>query len=181
MAVNNTTIDLITKYESFIGKWYPDPAHGWSVPTCCYGHTDAAGEPYYRHGPNRTFTEQQGREILIRDLRVYEAAVDRHVKVPLNENQRGALVSFTFNLGEGNLQKSTLLRKLNAGDYTGAANEFKRWNRAGGKVLKGLQLRRAAEKELFLTPVKNNVVVEPVPERPTTLWGWILHLFNRRK
>ena len=74
------------------------------------------------------------------------------VKVPLNPNQFGALTSFTYNLGAGNLRSSTLLRKLNAGDYAGAAAEFARWNKAGGKVLKGLTRRRAAERALFEKP-----------------------------
>ncbi len=75
------------------------------------------------------------------------------VKVPLDANQLGALVSFTFNCGEGNLRKSTLLKKLNKKDYHGAAMEFAKWNRAGGKVLKGLTRRRAAETKLLTTPV----------------------------
>lgn len=67
----------------------------------------------------------------------------------LNENQYSALVSFTFNLGCGSLRRSTLLKKLNKGNVQGAGDEFKRWNKAGGKVLPGLVRRRAAEKKLF--------------------------------
>jgi GH24 family phage-related lysozyme (muramidase) len=77
--------------------------------------------------------------------------VEALVETPLTDNQFGALVSFTFNLGRGNLAKSTLLRKLNGGDYDGAAIEFNKWNKAGGKVLAGLVARRAAEAELFQT------------------------------
>lgn len=72
------------------------------------------------------------------------------VEVPLNQNQFDALASFTYNLGETNLSSSTLLKKLNAKDYTGASNEFLKWNRAGGKVLNGLVRRREAERNLFL-------------------------------
>src|SRR5690606_6833672 len=75
--------------------------------------------------------------------------VDRLVKVPLKQHQFDALVSFAYNAGIGNLRSSTLLRKLNARDFAGAALEFHRWNRSNGKVLPGLVRRRAAEALLF--------------------------------
>lgn len=81
----------------------------------------------------------------------FEKGVSDLVKVPLNQNQFDALVSFAFNLGLGNLKSSTLLKKLNASDYIGASKEFERWNRAGGKVLNGLTRRRIAERDLFLS------------------------------
>lgn len=162
--LNQATIDLITEFEGFVPNWYPDPAHGWKVPTCCYGHTDAAGSPKYADTKNKTFTKEEGIAILRKDLEKYAAAVDRHVKVPINSNQRGALASFTYNLGEGNLQSSTLLKKLNAGDYAGAAQEFPRWNKAAGKVLKGLTRRRAAEQKLFLTPVIGSIPTSGIGE-----------------
>ncbi len=77
-------------------------------------------------------------------------AVNRLVTVPLTQNQFDALISFVFNLGIGNFRTSTLLKKLNAGDYTGAAKEFPPWVRADGKQLPGLIKRRDAEKALFL-------------------------------
>ncbi len=80
-----------------------------------------------------------------------ESVVNRLVKVPLTQGQYDALVSFTFNLGAGNLMKSTLLRLLNAGDYAGAAGQFERWVKSGGKVTAGLVKRRKEEKEMFLT------------------------------
>jgi lysozyme len=82
-------------------------------------------------------------------VRKFEAGVKRLVKVPLAQGQFDALVSFSFNVGLGALGSSTLLRKLNAGDYRGAAAEFPRWNKAGGKVYEGLTRRRAAERSLF--------------------------------
>ena len=94
------------------------------------------------------------------DLKNFEKRVKRLVKVPLNKNQFGALLSFDFNTG--GLAGSTLLRLLNAGDYMGAANEFGRWVYAGGKVISGLERRRKYEKELFL---------QPVPPRPKPLAG----------
>lgn len=152
MAVNDATLRLITEFEGFVPNWYPDPAHGWKVPTVGYGHTDAAGQPFYSDTKDKVFSKQEAMEILRRDLGQYENAVNRAVKVPLNANQFGALVSFTYNLGEGNLAKSTLVKKLNAGDYQGASAEFARWNKAGGKVLAGLTRRREAERQLFVAP-----------------------------
>lgn len=161
LKTNDAGIALIKQFEGFVGKWYPDPAHGWKVPTCCYGHTDAAGEPKFAATKGKTFTEADGDAILRRDLRKYEAAVSRCVNVAINDNQFSALVSFAYNLGEGNLKSSTLLKKVNNRDFDGAANEFKRWNRAGGNVLAGLTRRREAERALFVTPVAGNPISKP--------------------
>ena len=95
-------------------------------------------------------SESQALELLANTLGKYEKAVNDYVKVSLTQNEFDALVSFTYNLGAGNLLSSTLLKKLNAGDKAGAANQFEVWNKAGGKVLEGLVKRRAAEKALFL-------------------------------
>lgn len=188
--LNDASINLITEFEGWVPNWYPDPAHGWAVPTCCYGHTDAAGEPKYAATKDQVFTKPEGRAILQQDLRKYSAAVDRLVKVPLNANQYGALTSFTYNLGEGNLAKSTLLKKLNAGDYKGAAAEFAKWNRASGSVMAGLTRRRKAEAELFLTPMgasaqapKPIIPVEPAPApAPATpkprAWAALIAVFG---
>lgn len=162
--LNADSLKLITEFEGFVPNWYPDPAHGWKVPTCCYGHTDAAGAPKYADDKARIFTKTEGMEILRRDLVQYEDAVKRVVKVQLNENQIGALTSFTFNLGAGNLEKSTLVKKINAGDMAGASKEFSRWNKAAGKVLPGLTRRRAAEAALFMKqPANKPVILEPAP------------------
>jgi lysozyme len=163
-VINDAALDLICEYEGFEPHWYPDVVHGWKVPTVAYGHTDAAGEPKYAATKSKTFTKAEGRLILERDLAQYAAAVHAAVKVPLNDNQFGALVSFTYNLGAKNLNKSTLVKKLNAGDFEGAAKEFRRWNRAGGKILRGLVRRRAAEEALFLTP--SGQKPGPAPEVP---------------
>lgn len=156
MPVNKATLDLVTEYEGFVDHWYPDPALGWKVPTAMYGHTNATGNaPLYATTADRKirFTPAQGRAVLAKDLSGVEAAVLAKVTVPLNDNQFGALVSFAFNLGAGNLGKSTLLKKVNAKDWAGAASEFAKWNKAGGKVLNGLTRRRAAEAALFARAV----------------------------
>lgn len=150
MAVNSATLALIKEHEGLRLDAYPDPAHGWKVPSIGYGHTDAAGPPKVTKGMRITAAEAE--DILVQDLKLYEAAVQNHVTVPLTENQYGALVSFAFNLGPTNLKRSTLLKKLNAGDYAGAAAEFGKWIHAGGKVFPGLVRRREAERQLFLTP-----------------------------
>jgi len=84
------------------------------------------------------------------DLKKFERTVNEAVTVPLNQNQFDALVSLTYNIGSGAFEKSTLVKKLNTGDYTGAANQYDVWVNAGGKRLQGLVNRRAKEKELFL-------------------------------
>lgn len=158
--VNEATLDLITSFEGFVDQWYPDPAHGWKVPTCCYGHTDAAGPPYYKDTKTKRFTKAEGREILGRDLVKYENAIRNLVRVPLNENQFGALVSWCYNVGPGNVAKSTLVKRLNAGQYDAVPAELSKWNKAGGKALKGLTRRREAEAALFQKPASGS---KPVP------------------
>jgi lysozyme len=100
--------------------------------------------------PLDKITKAEALDWLEQELNVLIQAVKSVVKVSLTSNQLNALVSFTYNVGIGNLRKSTLLRLLNAGNYKGAANQFLLWNKAGGKVLKGLTIRRQAEKDLFL-------------------------------
>ncbi len=97
-----------------------------------------------------TITADQSDAILSRDLAKFESAVDGAVKVALEQNEFDALVSLAFNIGGGAFAKSTLVRKLNAGDKAGAANAFMSWNKAGGKVLNGLTTRRRNERLQFL-------------------------------
>lgn len=93
-------------------------------------------------------------ERLARDLSTAAAAVDRLVKVKISDTLRASLISFVFNVGEGNFAKSTLLRKLNAGDLRGACRELPRWAYAAGRKLRGLERRRAAEQALCLKGVQ---------------------------
>ena len=133
-------IKLIKKFEGLRLSAYQCSAHVWTIG---YGHTRGvkAGD---------TITEGQAEKFLRDDLSQFEVAVSRLVSVPLSQHQFDALVSFTFNLGERNLKNSTLLKKLNAGDYSGAAEDFPRWNRADGRVVEGLTRRRLAERDMFL-------------------------------
>lgn len=148
MNINKAGIELIKSFEGCVLHAYKDSV---DVLTIGYGHTSMAGAPKVVAG--MTITQAQAESILKNDLGKYEDGVESLVRVALNENQFSALTSFCFNLGVGSLKTSTLLKKLNAKDYKGAADEFLRWNKAGGKVLAGLTRRRQAERELFLKAV----------------------------
>lgn len=160
MKTSDRGIELIKAHEGLRLEAYPDPAHGWKVATIGYGHTSAAGPPKVERGMK--ITEAGADAILRQDLAKFEGYVTDAVKVPLNQNEFDALVSFTFNLGPGNLRSSTLLRKLNAGDRAGAADEFLKWDKAGGKKLAGLTKRREAERALFRAP--DATIPRPAPK-----------------
>jgi len=139
-------INLIKRFESFRPKPYLCPA---CVPTVGYGTTK------YPDGrkvslEDLPITEEKACEYLTHELLWCEGVIDFHVKPAVNQNQFDALVSFVYNLGSGNFCGSTLLKNLNAYDFTGAAAEFDKWVWAKGKKLAGLEKRRRAEKELFL-------------------------------
>lgn len=132
---------IVKKYEGCKLKAYLCPA---GIPTIGYGHT-------HNVKLGDTCTQQQAEEWLEDDFFYATSDVKAVVKVPLTDNQLDALASFVFNLGVRKLIQSTLLKKLNAKDYVGAANEFDKWVFAAGKKLNGLIARRAAEKALFLS------------------------------
>lgn len=134
-------IDLIKHYEGFSPVVYVCPA---GYPTVGYGHLVRGGEDF-----SAGVTEEQAEQLLIKDVGSAERAVLRLVRVPLSDGQFDALVSFTYNLGAGALQRSTLRTKLNRGEYDVAAVELLRWVYAGGRKLKGLVRRRRAELALF--------------------------------
>lgn len=140
--INDNALELIKRFEGLRLTAYKCPA---GVYTIGYGHTNGVQR-------GQRCTELQAELWLMDDLREAEQAVDYLTRVPLKDNQRGALVLFVFNVGGGNFAASTLLKKLNAGDYDGAASEFIHWNKGGGKVLPGLTKRRQAEAALFLSP-----------------------------
>ena len=139
MHTSQKGLDLIKSFEGLRLSAYKDVV---GVVTIGYGTTSGV-----KMGD--TITKERAEELLREDVARFESQVLRLVKVPLTQGQHDALVSFVYNLGAGNLSNSTLLRLLNAGDYAGAAAQFDRWNKAGGKVLAGLVRRRAAERALF--------------------------------
>lgn len=143
MKTSNNGIAVIKHYEGIRLKAYPDPATGAAPWTIGIGHTGPEVKP------GLTWTPAQADAALSTDLARFEEAVSKVVIVGLTQGQFDALVSFAYNLGTGNLQSSTLLSMVNARNFTGAADQFARWNKAGGKVLAGLTKRRAAEAALF--------------------------------
>lgn len=140
-------IDLIKRFEGMELKAYPDPGSGGEPWTIGIGTTVYPAGKKVR--PGDVITEAQAEEYLAHDLRRFEDAVNKFTGGVTTQPQFDALTSFAYNVGEEALRTSTLLRKHNEGDYDGAAQEFKRWNKASGKVLAGLTRRRAAEASLY--------------------------------
>jgi len=137
--------NLIKKFEGLRLKAYKCSAGVWTIG---YGSTrDISGEDIK---VGDTITLDEAEHLLFRDLESFCAGVRSLVKVELNQNQFDALVSLSYNIGLGNFSKSTLLKKLNAREYIEAADQFLLWRKAGGKIIKGLEKRRAEERKLFL-------------------------------
>ena len=142
MRINEEGLKLLKKFEGCKLKTYRCVA---GVLTIGYGHT---GKDVTE---GMTITKKEAEDLLVKDLERFEAGVKDLVKVSISENQFSALVSFAYNIGLNALSGSTLMKKLNAGDVMGAADQFERWNKAGGKEVQGLTNRRLAERDLFLT------------------------------
>ena len=139
MRISQEGVNLIKHFEGCRLEAYKCPAGVWTVG---YGHTKGVKE-------GDAIEQEAAEAFLIEDLEAFEQAVARLVKVPITQQQFDALVSFTFNLGAGNLAASTLLRKLNNYQYAEVPEQMMRWVKAGGQVLDGLVRRRAAEAALF--------------------------------
>ena len=146
MQTSDKGIALIKEFEGCKLTAYQDSVGVWTIG---YGWTQPVDGKPIRAG--MTIKQETAERLLKTGLVSYESDVSRLVKVGLTQGQFDALVSFTYNLGARSLSTSILLRKLNAGDYAGAADELLRWNKAGGKVLNGLTRRREAERALFLS------------------------------
>jgi lysozyme len=143
--VEDKAVDLGEEFEGFRSAPYQDSVGVWTIG---FGSTrDENSLPVTANTP--PVTEDDARVLARRDLMSAAAEVTRDVSVDLTDNQVAALEDFIYNLGAGNFRSSTLLRKLNAGDYDGAAAEFDKWDMAGGRVLAGLLRRRQAETDLF--------------------------------
>jgi lysozyme len=149
LSLSPAGANLIKHFESCMKKVaggfaaYRCPAN---VLTIGWGHTNHHGRQFKA---GDVWTQKQCDDEFLSDMVRFIKAVRRLVKVKLTQYQMDALISFTYNCGEGNLQKSTLLKKVNAGDFKGAAAEFPKWNKGGGRVLAGLTRRRASETLLF--------------------------------
>lgn len=170
-------LDLIKYYEKLETVAYKDPGGVWTIG---YGHTAACGSPIPKAGMK--ITKARAEAIFLSDVRYFEEWVKTLVRVPLTDSQYSALVSFCFNLGPTNFQKSTLLRKLNAKDYNGAANEFDKWVYDNGVKLRGLVKRRASEKALFksqrLVQSDSTAMSTPVTKSSGGFLGWLLGLLK---
>ena len=139
MKVSQECVDMIKFFEGFESKAYLCPANVWTIG---YGRAKNVKE-------GDTITEMQADRDLLEELEVFGNQVLNTVKVPLKQNELDALTSWTYNLGVGNLQSSTLLKELNSKNYNAAGQEMLRWNKAGGKVLAGLTRRRESEAKLW--------------------------------
>lgn len=148
MKISENGLKLIKKFEGLSLKPYLCSA---GIPTIGFGNT------FYENMKkvtlqDETITEDRADSLFNFLVTTnFVNVVNRLVIVDINQNQFDALVSFVYNLGSGNFEKSTLLKKVNQSDFIGASLEFEKWNRASGKVLSGLTKRRLAEKELFLS------------------------------
>lgn len=144
LTISEKGLALIKRFEGFRAAPYQCPAGRWTI-----GYGSTAGVT-----PDMAAISRERADILLRhDILPYERAIRRLITVPLTQPQFDALVSFTYNVGEGAFARSTLRKKLNNHDYAGAAQEFHRWTMASGVTLHGLVKRRAAESALFRKPL----------------------------
>lgn len=173
MKTSSDGVILIQEEEGLRLQSYLCPAGVWTVG---FGHTSAAGQPLVK--PGMTITKEQARTILLNDLLKFEEGVKNLVRVPLTQGQFDALVSFAFNcglgtpkghkLGPSGLAGSTLLKRVNAGEYDKVPTEFMKWTKGGGKQLPGLVRRRHREIALWnnLLDKPANAPVRVVPDLP---------------
>ena len=148
--INQATVELVRSFEGLYLEAYRDEVGIWTIG---YGHTGLVHNDGTVKQGRILKDENEAKELLAYDLGVFSQGVEKLLlsrpREEINDNQFGALVSFAFNLGLGNLGKSTLLQRINARDYLGSLPEFAKWNKAGGKVLRGLTRRRLSEAALF--------------------------------
>ena len=149
---------MIKHHEGVKSTGYRCPARLWTIGVGHVIDPNHARVPFADRlnlelpaGWNRTLSQDEIDDILRKDLARFVAGVHRLCPGEMTQGQFDALVSFSFNVGLGSLQKSSLRMKHNRGDYEGAAEEFLKWSKAGGKVLKGLLKRREDEKALYLS------------------------------
>jgi len=184
-TINHSSLRLIKEFEGFRAKAYLDKLAKPALWTIGYGTTARAGvgiEP----DAGMTITEAEAEMYLQRAVDKFAAQIAPKITRPINGNEFGAFVSLAYNIGPSAFGGSTALRRFNLGDKHGAADAMLMWDKAGGKVLKGLQRRRAAERELFLTPDHLPPPVDYVPVTPAPSWlagiiAAILAIFGKAK
>lgn len=175
-TVNVETVEHVKRWEGLRLTAYPDPGSRDGTPwTIGYGHTS---DEFMKVHKGLKITMKQAEDALVNDLNETAAKVEQLVKVALTDNQFGALVSFAFNVGVAAFAKSTLLKKLNAGQYGAVPAELARWNKNDWKVMAGLTNRRAAEAGLWAKGAyvaSRTVAAEPAQppmvDKETISWG----------
>ena len=157
MKTSPRAVQFIKDHEGYRETAYQCASGVWTIG---WGHTSDAKFPVRK---GMKINRAKAEAMLRHDIAEAEDAIDAVVRVPLNSNQYGALVSLIFNIGVGAFRRSTLLRLLNKGDYERASREFGKWNKSQGRTLPGLTRRRAEEKALFMTPdaLADKVVRQP--------------------
>ena len=145
--ISDKGIYAIKKFEGCELIAYQDAVGVWTIG---YGHTKGVSE-------GDIISSAQAEALLLKELKEYENYVHELVEVPLHQYQFDALVSWTYNLGPTNLKSSTMLKVLNEGKYNEVPDQMRRWNRAGGKVLEGLVIRRDHEAKLFAGEFENEI------------------------
>lgn len=165
MRLSEAGLSILRDFEGFSERAYPDPGSSNGLPvTIGYGSTrDEDGRPF-RLGD--TITRERADELLRREVAETERQVAAYVSVPITQPQFDALCSFAYNVGVGAFGKSTLLKRLNAGDYAGAAEQFGAWINAGGRPMEGLRRRRRAERALFDAPAPIEARTAPPAPQP---------------
>lgn len=145
-SLSDNGMKLLEQFEGLRLEAYLDSA---SIYTIGFGSTRYPDGSKVKKGDK--ITKAQAKEYKLHDLKEFENTVNTSVKVPLTQNQYDALVSLSYNIGSGAFKNSTLLKKLNSGDYKGAAEQFLVWNKVNSKKVQGLVNRREAERNLFLS------------------------------
>ena len=151
--LKSKAMEIIKFYEGFEKYAYKDAAGLWTIGFGTLIEKNVNPTLYKKFvEQGQEISREDAEGLLINHLKnEVEPVINKFVNVPLNENQKDSLKSFIYNVGSGNFQKSTLLKKLNSGDYNGAASEFMKWVYAGGQKLAGLEKRRKEEQILFLS------------------------------
>ena len=145
MKINNAGLELIKTFEGFSSSPYLDPI---GIPTIGFGSIwNDDGSSVTMSQPD--LNEAEAESYLRREVRHIEERIGRLIQAELTDNMFSSLCSFTYNIGTGALQRSTMRMKLHRGWYEAAAEEFPKWRNAGGRVLQGLVRRRIAERSLF--------------------------------
>ena len=171
MKIPQQAIDIIKEHEGFRESTYLDSA---GIPTIGYGTTAAAGLGIVPV-PGMTISEKQAERFLIKAIEKFAAEIKPSIHRPMTDNQWSAFLSLAYNIGPGAFRRSSALRHFNNGETMRAADAILMWNKAGGKVLRGLQRRRMRERALFLTPDAKT----PVRGFWAALWGLLMRLFGK--